>query len=132
VIAVDVSPVMLRYLRARVESSGLTNVDLVQAGFLTYEHRGEPADSVYSRYALHHLPDFWKAVALTRLHGIVRPHGVVRLSDVVYGFPPEEAADRIEPGAPPVVPARTADGAEPNWRSTCPTSTRRSPGCSKR
>ena len=44
----------------------------------------------------HHLPDFWKAVALTRIAGMLRPGGIFRLSDVVYSFAPDEADDRIE------------------------------------
>ncbi len=96
VVAVDVSPVMLKRLRAKVSEAQLTNVDVVQAGFLTYAHEGNPADFVYSRYALHHLPDFWKAVALGRLHRVLRPGGVLRLWDVVYNFGPAEAQDRIE------------------------------------
>lgn len=47
-------------------------MELVQAGFLTNQHLGEQADFIYSRYALHHLPDAWKAVALTRLHRMLR------------------------------------------------------------
>ncbi len=96
VVAVDVSPVMLDALRARVAAAGVANVEVVQAGFLSYEHRGAPADLVYSRYALHHLPDFWKAVALSRIRRALRPGGVLRLCDVVYDFEPGEAADRIE------------------------------------
>ena len=72
------------------------NVEVVQAGFLTYEHQVTPADLVYSRFALHHLPDFWKGVALSRIHGMLRPGGVFRLWDVVYGLEPGEAEDRIE------------------------------------
>ena len=75
---------------------GLGNVALVQAGFLTYEHRGDLADFIYSRYALHHLPDFWKAVAVSRLRTMLRPGGVLRLWDVVYDFAPGAAAERIE------------------------------------
>ena len=96
VVAADVSPMMLSYLRARVDAAQLTNVEVVQAGFLTYEHHGTPPDFVYSRYALHHLPDFWKAVALARLRRILRPGGVLRLWDAVYSFPPNVAEDRIE------------------------------------
>ena len=96
VVAVDVSLLMLNALRAKVNQHGLGNVDVVQAGFLTYEHRGEPADFVYSRYALHHLPDFWKGVALARIHRLMRPGGVFRLWDVVYSFDPVDAEDRIE------------------------------------
>jgi ubiquinone/menaquinone biosynthesis C-methylase UbiE len=96
VVAVDVSPVMLNLLQAKIRGAALTNVEVVQAGFLTYEHSGAPADFVYSRYALHHLPDFWKAVALARLRRVLRPGGVLRLSDVVYNFAPAEAEERLE------------------------------------
>jgi ubiquinone/menaquinone biosynthesis C-methylase UbiE len=96
VVAVDVSSVMLERLHDKVSAANLSNVEVVQAGFLTYEHPGGPADFVYSRYALHHLPDFWKAVALERVHRTVQPGGVLRLWDVVYNFSPAEAKERIE------------------------------------
>ena len=95
VIAVDPSPVMLRLLRekAAVRSAPL---EIVEGGFLTYDHAGEPPDLVYSRYALHHLPDFWKAIALDRIRRMLRPQGMVRLWDVVYHFTADDAEDRIE------------------------------------
>lgn len=96
VVAVDVSPVMQRVLHREVTASGLTNIECVPSGFLTYEHHGEPADIVYSRYALHHLPDFWKAVALTRIGAAMRPGATLRLWDVVYSFEPHETEERIE------------------------------------
>lgn len=96
VVAVDVSEVMLGRLREKLQSSGVTNVECVPAGFLTYEHAGDPADLVYSRFALHHLPDFWQAIALDRIAGILRPGGVFRLWDVVYSFDPPEAAEVLE------------------------------------
>lgn len=96
VTAVDVSPVMLRQLEATLESLGVRNVDCKVAGFLTYVHEGPPANLVYSRYALHHLPDFWKALALSRIAAFLRPGGLLRLWDVVYSFDPSEAADRLE------------------------------------
>ena len=96
VVAVDVSPVMLRALREAVAARGAPGVEVVEGGFLTYEHQGGPADIVYSRYALHHLPDFWKGVALGRIHGMLRPGGIFRMCDVVYGFDPAVARERIE------------------------------------
>jgi ubiquinone/menaquinone biosynthesis C-methylase UbiE len=86
VIAVDVSPTMLRSLEQKAKELGLTNVEPVLAGFLSYRHRGEPAHFVYSRNALHHLPDFWKAIALARIAAFLRPGGVLRLRDLVYSF----------------------------------------------
>lgn len=96
IVAVDVSPVMLEHLRAKLRRGGVDNVECVLAGFLTYEHRGERADLLYSRYALHHLPDFWKALALMRMADMLRPGGILRLSDVVYSFDPAQAAPRLE------------------------------------
>jgi ubiquinone/menaquinone biosynthesis C-methylase UbiE len=96
VIAVDVSEPMLGQLRAKLASLGMRNVETVHAGFLTYEHVGALPDFIYSRLALHHLPDFWKAVALSRLRRVLHPGGVLRLSDVVFGFDPADAEERIE------------------------------------
>jgi ubiquinone/menaquinone biosynthesis C-methylase UbiE len=96
VVAVDVSPPMLATLRDKVKRVQLNNVEVVRAGFLTYEHQGGAVDFVYSRYALHHLPDFWKGIALARVHRMLRPGGVFRLWDVVFNFDPADAEDRIE------------------------------------
>ena len=91
VVAVDVSPAMLALLRERAGAAGLANVECVQAGFLSYEHAGPPADAVYTRNALHQLPDFWKALALDRMAKLLRPGGVLRLRDLVFDFQPAEA-----------------------------------------
>ncbi len=96
VVAVDVSPVMLARLTEKLDRRPASSVKAISAGFLTYQHSGEPADLVYSRYALHHLPDFWKAIALCRIAGVLRPGGVLRLWDVVYSFEPADAERRIE------------------------------------
>ena len=96
VIAIDVSEPMLARLDRKLAQLRLENVQLVHAGLLSYEHAGEPADFIYSRLALHHLPDFWKALALIRLRAMLRPTGLLRLCDVVYDFDPDAAAERIE------------------------------------
>lgn len=91
VIAVDVSEPMLREVGAKVVESSLSNVDIVHAGFLTYRHSGPKAEFVYTRNALHHLPDFWKAMALDRMGNFLRPGGVLLLRDLVYSFEPRDA-----------------------------------------
>ena len=96
VVAVDVSPAMLAVLRENTERLGLRNVECVRSGMLTYEHQGAPADVVYSRHALHHLPDFWKAVALARIAALLRPGGVLRLRDLVFSCEPGEADRTVE------------------------------------
>ncbi len=87
---------MLVRLQDKLAAASVSNVDVVSAGFLSYEHQGEPADVVYTRWALHHLPDFWKALALARMRTVLRPGGILRLSDIVYSFDLADAAVRLE------------------------------------
>jgi len=96
VVAVDVSSAMLANLRAKLERLGSTNVTCVRAGFLTYQHAPGTADFVYSRNALHHLPDFWKALALERIAAMLRSGGTLLLRDLVFSFAPGDAASTIE------------------------------------
>jgi SAM-dependent methyltransferase len=97
VIAVDVSQPMLARLAGQAAQLGIGNIDPVLAGFLSYKHQGPPVDIVYSRNALHHLPDFWKAIALSRIAAVLGPGGVLRLRDLVYNFEPHEAGDFFDP-----------------------------------
>jgi SAM-dependent methyltransferase len=117
VIAVDVSAAMLAALREKAagisaplppparynrssigQASGGTGgrppggLEYVQGGFLSYSPAA-PVDGVYTRHALHQIPDFWKALALTRIAAMLRPGGVLRLRDLVYDFGPDEAED---------------------------------------
>ncbi len=96
VIAVDVSSLMLKQLISKIEKAGIQNIEVIQSGVLTYNHLGDSVDFIYSRLVMHHLPDFWKAIALKRIHSYMRPGGIFRLFDVVYDFNPEEIQDRIE------------------------------------
>jgi SAM-dependent methyltransferase len=92
VIAVDVSPAMVAALRAKAEADGLGNLTAERAGFLSFDPGG-PVDGVFTRHALHQLPDFWKAVALQRIADMLRPGGVLVLRDLIFDFSPAEAAD---------------------------------------
>lgn len=84
--AVDISQVMIDYASQKAKARGVNNVEFHNAGFLTYEHADSPADIVVTQLALHHLPDFWKAVALDRIHNILKPGGKLFLRDVVFSF----------------------------------------------
>jgi ubiquinone/menaquinone biosynthesis C-methylase UbiE len=95
VIATDVSPAMIAVLRDRVTSLGLDNVTVVRAGFLSYEHTGDPVGFVFTRNALHQLPDFWKGIALDRIATLLPPGGILRLKDLVFDFEPSQANERI-------------------------------------
>ena len=96
VIAVDVSAAMLAYMKRKAESLGLTNIDYVQQGFLTYQHRGAPVDFVFTQRTLHHLPDFWKVQALQRMVDVLRPSGVLFIRDILFSFEPNEINHAVE------------------------------------
>jgi len=83
VIGADVSEAMLAAARAKVSRLGLGNVRFERHGFLTYAHHGAPLDAVTTTYALHHLPDYWQAVALRRIHDMLKTGGRFYLRDVV-------------------------------------------------
>ena len=96
VVAVDPSPPMVAAAQAKARADGVTNLECVRAGFLSYEHTGAPADFVYSRNALHHLPDFWKVIALERVAALLQPGGLFRLRDIVFACAPGEVEAVIE------------------------------------
>ena len=96
VVAVDVSSAMLSVLYEKAVRLGIQNIACAQAGFLSYEHQDEPADFVYSRNALHHLPDLWKAVALKRIASIMPSNGVLRLRDFIFSFNVDETEAAVE------------------------------------
>jgi cyclopropane fatty-acyl-phospholipid synthase-like methyltransferase len=95
VVAVDCSPPMVEAMRARVERERIEAVEIVQAGVLTYEQGAEKADFAFSRNALHHLPDFWKGIALHRMRSCLRDGGILLLRDLVFDFGPSESGDAI-------------------------------------
>lgn len=96
VYAVDLSVGMLKYARKKAKSRGIKNVDFLQGGFLTYEHHGDHVDSVVTQIALHHLPDFWKQIALLRIADLLESGGRFCLRDVVYSFDVKNYRDYFE------------------------------------
>ena len=95
VYAVDVSSTMLKYLKNKADKSNVQNITTIHSGFLNYEHEGEPLDAVVTNVALHHLPDFWKMIALYRINNILKQGGKLFLCDVIFSFPLENYAECI-------------------------------------
>lgn len=91
--AVDVSSAMLRAVAQRADHAGVA-LDRRHAGFLTFE--ATDLDLVTSKFALHHLPDFWKAAALVRIHDALKPGGRLYLEDVVFNCAPADVAETVE------------------------------------
>ena len=90
VYAVDLSSGMLDCAAKKAQARGIGNVDFLPGGFLTYRHQGRPLQAIVSQIALHHLPDFWKQIALLRMAGMLRAGGKLCLRDIVYSFDPRD------------------------------------------
>ncbi len=84
VFAVDVSPVMLEYARKKAKSRKIKNIEFHHAGFLTFNESPEQFDIIFTQLALHHLPDFWKSIALKNIYNLLKKGGKFFLKDVVY------------------------------------------------
>ncbi|MBI5460280.1 MAG: methyltransferase domain-containing protein [Methanobacterium sp.] len=87
VIGVDISREMLDILEEKAKNEEITNIETHCAGFLTYNHgKSHKVDKIVSMVALHHLPDFWKSVALLKMAEILKTGGKLYLFDVVFTF----------------------------------------------
>src|SRR5450432_1472457 len=86
--AIDIAPAMLRLaeIQARDRKVG---VRTQSAGLLSFAYRHDTYDLIVSEFTLHHLPDFWKAVALSRIHGALKPGASFYLRDIVYVSMPD-------------------------------------------
>lgn len=85
VYAVDVSKTMLDVAKNKAKNRYIKNIEFCNAGFLTYENV-EKVDAIVTQLALHHLPDFWKMIALRRMTNMLKDGGKLYLTDVVYYF----------------------------------------------
>jgi ubiquinone/menaquinone biosynthesis C-methylase UbiE len=94
--AVDISRAMLERAQTKALAANLCGIEFHHAGFLTYAHSPGTVDFVFSQFALHHLPDFWKQAALARIAAMLRPGGLFYLKDVVFTFEPEDQEKAIE------------------------------------
>ena len=81
--ATDISPAMLGFARKKAAERGLPAVKFGQGGFLSGFAPETPVDAVVSQLALHHLPDFWKQMAVRRMAQHLRGGGLLFLRDVV-------------------------------------------------
>jgi ubiquinone/menaquinone biosynthesis C-methylase UbiE len=86
VYAIDVSQPMLTILQEKADKERISNIEYINAGYLTYEHQDAPVDIIVTKAAFHHLPDFWKVIALSRMNGMLKENGKLFLSDVVFSF----------------------------------------------
>lgn len=94
VLAIDVSEAMLEFAKQKARKAGVSNIEFHHAGYLSYMHKGIPVDAIVSSLSFHHLPDFWKYVALQRVNNMLKPGGKFYLYDVIIEY--ENAEMNIE------------------------------------
>lgn len=96
VVAVDISGAMLTYATHKADQLGLESVQFKKGGYLTHSAPPESADFIVSKFAFHHLPDFWKVQALRRMWHALKPGGRLYLQDVVFSFEPDNYVEELE------------------------------------
>jgi putative AdoMet-dependent methyltransferase len=95
VYGVDVSKVMIDEAKQKMRNHSISNIDFSNAGFLSYNHKNEAVDLISTKAAFHHLPDFWKQIALFRMNKMLKSLGILYLFDVVYNFDAKEYVEKI-------------------------------------
>ena len=98
VYAVDVSMAMIDYAKAKAAKADLSNIEFCHSGFLSYENHDQSVDAIVTTFALHHLPDFWKGIALSRMNRMLKSSGQLFIKDVILkeGHAPQNIAAFIE------------------------------------
>jgi 2-polyprenyl-3-methyl-5-hydroxy-6-metoxy-1,4-benzoquinol methylase len=93
--AVDISPAMLAladvYARDRKAP-----IRIQSAGLLSFTYQPSSYDLIVSEFTLHHLPDFWKAVALARIFAALKPGANFYLRDIVFVSMPDSSERDIQ------------------------------------
>ncbi len=86
--AIDISPAMLA-LADILARDRKVNIRTQFAGLLSFTYQPNSYDLIVSEFALHHLPDFWKAVALSRIFNALKPGANFYLRDIVFVAMPD-------------------------------------------
>jgi 2-polyprenyl-3-methyl-5-hydroxy-6-metoxy-1,4-benzoquinol methylase len=93
--AIDISPAMLAlaeiYARDRKAA-----VRTQSAGLLSFAYQPNSYDLIVSEFTLHHLPDFWKAVAMSRIFAALKPGANFYLRDIVFVSMPDGSERSVD------------------------------------
>ncbi|MGH6704024.1 MAG: class I SAM-dependent methyltransferase [Bradyrhizobium sp.] len=93
--AIDISPAMLALAQIQARDRKVA-IRTQPAGLLSFAYQPDSYDLVVSEFTLHHLPDFWKAVALSRIRGALKPGACFFLRDIVFSSMPDGLDRDIE------------------------------------
>jgi 2-polyprenyl-3-methyl-5-hydroxy-6-metoxy-1,4-benzoquinol methylase len=86
--AVDISPAMLALAKVYA-SDRKARIRAQPAGLLSFAYEPNSYDLIVSEFTLHHLPDFWKAVAMSRIFAALRPGANFFMRDIVFVSMPD-------------------------------------------
>jgi 2-polyprenyl-3-methyl-5-hydroxy-6-metoxy-1,4-benzoquinol methylase len=86
--AIDISPAMLALANIQARDRKVA-IRTQPAGMLSFAYQPNAYDLIVSEFTLHHLPDFWKAVAMSRIYRALKPGATFYLRDIVYASMPD-------------------------------------------
>ena len=93
--AIDISPAMLALAEVYARDRRAP-VRTQSAGLLSFAYQPNSYDLIVSEFTLHHLPDFWKAVALARIFAALKPGANFYLRDIVFVSMPDGSERGVE------------------------------------
>jgi 2-polyprenyl-3-methyl-5-hydroxy-6-metoxy-1,4-benzoquinol methylase len=93
--AIDISPAMLRLAEVYARDRRAP-VRTQSAGLLSFAYQPNSYDLIVSEFTLHHLPDFWKAVAMARIFAALKPGANFYLRDIVFVSMPDGSERSVE------------------------------------
>lgn len=95
VYAIDVSKQMIHFAKQRAEEENRKNIQFIHSGLLHYNHTGERVDAVVCDTVMHHIPDFWKQIALSNIYNVLKKDGHFYLADQIYSFSFENYQEKL-------------------------------------
>ena len=93
--AIDISPAMLALANLQARERKVA-IRTQPAGLLSFVYKPDSYDLIVSEFTLHHLPDFWKAVALSRIYSALKPGANFYLRDIVFVSTPDGVERDVE------------------------------------
>src|SRR5579871_1572057 len=86
--AIDISPAMLALAEISARDRKVA-IRTQSAGLLSFAYQPNSYDLIVSEFTLHHLPNFWKAVAMSRIFAALKPGANFYLRDIVFVSMPD-------------------------------------------
>src|SRR6202041_2451484 len=93
--AIDISPAMLALAEIQAKDRKVA-LRTQSAGLLSFAYQPNSYDLIVSEFTLHHLPDFWKSVALSRIFAALKPGANFYLRDIVFVRTPDGSERDVE------------------------------------